>query len=142
MAQDSQLSDNINPDIAMRGCNPTDIEDYDPETSKDNPFYWASLIEKRGSFSSAMKNVNLQQTDSLSSGRKIASRDATNIKSVRSEFNESENDNQMLKDAWVQRVWRYLAHCFDGGLVLGFVSKYIKQLLCVKLTMHDHAQLI
>eukprot|EP00750_Incisomonas_marina_P009745 INCI16111.1.p1 GENE.INCI16111.1~~INCI16111.1.p1 ORF type:complete len:1050 (-),score=133.15 INCI16111.1:63-3212(-) len=98
--QAAHLTDNVAPDVALRGCKPADVERFNPDGSRDDPFHWALLMEDMAPESDS-DVTGMEAASGSSDGWRRA--DAVTLK----------------RSAWVQRVWRYLAFCFDGGLALG-----------------------
>ena len=106
--QAAHLTDNVAPDVALRGCKPADVERFNPDGSRDDPFHWALLMEDMAPESDS-DVTGMEAASGSSDGWRRA--DAVTLK----------------RSAWVQRVWRYLAFCFDGGLALGYVRRVVRR---------------
>jgi hypothetical protein len=117
----AQFADSsVNPDIAVRGCRHPDLDAYelDPNRFKDDPMHWAEVMEQMAP-AGVDSFVDPGDTDA---GRLQAGLSAAAAAAGRGSGSGGGGGGAPLsglqKAAWVQRVWRYLAFCFDGGLVL------------------------
>ena len=102
--------------MALHGCDPAVVQRYDPNSSKDDPFHWAQLMERMAPVA-----------DSSLAGRHYANGGGGGGGGGRASSSVAAT---MRNSAWIQRVWRYLAFSLDGGLPLGYVSFFGLWFIC------------